>query len=509
MSIPEHNPSVPGVQLHPRRDYGIQSLLERSQLLFVTTTVMADVIIAGLGFATEDAGLIYCSVAILMFMIPAVIGLARRPKFDIFEPINIVAFSILFGTTMRAFYVLLAHERPRAHFLMMRQSFSEVNAHVLPVLLGVVLFCCGYLLRFPRFKMERMRIFRNYELGKYRFRLVTIVSMLITLVGILAFFVDFKVHFTLGLLTESQKRFTTYTTASGETVYGAGWETVISQATQFPFIIYAAAMLAKKIRVTPYSIGFAFFLFFVGSIVPYLASNRSSIIIILFSICVLAYYYRRLRLRSAMIAFATVIFVVASMGSIRAAGRVSEGQDALDWTVGSGNGFDTIRTAAVIGRVPSEHDYIRGASYEAIPFFWVPRAIWPDKPQVGLGAWTKRELFHEKWVTNAGWPPTVVGEAWINFGMAGVIIVLPLVGILFRQFYESCRPLLGRSLPITALYSVTVYRLGFNCFELDLSAGFVSILTTSTSLLLFLWLSKGRTRGRLHPVAVRTASAEI
>lgn len=487
--LPRPYPPQPAVRRRPK-SHGIETFLERSQLIFVGTTAIADLMLAGYGFATQNQGYIYCSVAVVMFMIPAVIGLARRPRFDVFEPINIVAFSILFGTTMRAFYVLFLPERSQARFLMMEQTFGEINEHVLLVLLGVALFCAGYLIRIPRAKLERWPVIGNYEISRSKLLIATTLALLITFVGIVAFFVDFRIPISWNLLFESQKRIAFYATAEGDTVYSGGWETTIAQTAQYPFLIYCTAMFAKKIPATPIRIALATILFFITSFVPYLASTRTSIILLLFSVCVVGYYYRRLPLRTAVLSFAAVIFVVAGMGTIRSAGRTAD-TSVLDWTVGSGNGFDTIRATAVIDRVPRVHDHLYGSSYLAIPFFWVPRAVWPAKPEVGLGAWTKRVLFHQRFVYNAGWPPSVVGEAWINFGLFGILLVLPLTGVFFRHIYESCRPFLGKSAAITALYGVTVYRLGFNCFELDLSVGLVSTFTSAVALLAFLWLAKG------------------
>jgi oligosaccharide repeat unit polymerase len=465
---------------------------------------------AAYGLISDNAGAVYSSISIVIFVIPALIGLSR-PKFDIFEPINVAAFSILFGTTLRSFYIILFPDRPRAEFLMMDQTFGEINSRVFLVLLGVISLCLGYIISSSRFPLEKLNFVKNYSLSRPKFTILVLLSIIITIIGIIAFLLDFHVHLSLNIydiLSESRKRTAQYINKSGQTVYGAGWETIVAQTTRFTFVIYAAGMLSRNMRVKLRRILIVIVLFILSSIVPFLTSTRTSIVLDLFTICVLAYYFNRLNLRTAIIGFAAVVFVVAGMGSIRAAGRASEGSDVIDFTIGSGNGFDTIRTTAIMERVPRDHDYKYGSSYIVIPFFFVPRAIWPDKPEVGLGAWTKRVLFHQKRVQNAGWPPTVVGEAWINFGLIGILVVPFLVGMFFRYIYESCRPLLGRSLPVTAVYSVAAYKLGFNCVELDLSVGLVSTFGVVVPLMFVLWLARGRggrplPRTAFSPVRVR------
>jgi oligosaccharide repeat unit polymerase len=78
---------------------------------------------------------------------------------------------------------------------------------------------------------------------------------------------------------------------------------------------------------------------------------------------------------------------------------------------------------------PSSHPYLYGTGY--VPgICWWPRALWPSKPvstaYVVSQMWLNKET--PEW--NLGLP--TMGEAYANFGVIGIIVVLFLVGRIIR-----------------------------------------------------------------------------
>lgn len=67
--------------------------------------------------------------------------------------------------------------------------------------------------------------------------------------------------------------------------------------------------------------------------------------------------------------------------------------------------------------------------------FWVPRVLWPGKPLdsgVEVGQWMSS--------VNVNLSSPLWAEAWINFGIAGVVVVFALLGLLGRRLDAGFRP---------------------------------------------------------------------
>lgn len=80
--------------------------------------------------------------------------------------------------------------------------------------------------------------------------------------------------------------------------------------------------------------------------------------------------------------------------------------------------------------VPSEHEYLRGQSYYRLAFAPIPRALWKGKPentQRIVGGWLMPYGPSVQTI-----PPGMQGDAYINFGFAGVW-VFALLGVLFAR----------------------------------------------------------------------------
>jgi len=80
-------------------------------------------------------------------------------------------------------------------------------------------------------------------------------------------------------------------------------------------------------------------------------------------------------------------------------------------------------------QIPAQHPYLYGSGY--VPgICWFPRVLWPSKP-FGTGFVTS-QLWYGKEVleTNLGLP--TMGEAYANFGIPGILVILFLIGRIVR-----------------------------------------------------------------------------
>ncbi len=136
----------------------------------------------------------------------------------------------------------------------------------------------------------------------------------------------------------------------------------------------------------------------------------------------------RIGLRAIILMIAgalTVLLLSAYMTVLR-------GTDAalLHQIVGSTYFLDINAAIMVTDQVESA-SYLMGESYGWWTFGWVPRAIWVDKPAIDLGVFLKRDVMDV--ATGGAFNVTGPGEAFMNFGWAGVF-----VGFVLGWIYRRC-----------------------------------------------------------------------
>ncbi len=116
----------------------------------------------------------------------------------------------------------------------------------------------------------------------------------------------------------------------------------------------------------------------------------------------------------------------AYMTSLRHGG---DGSRLFEQIVGSTYFLDVNAAVMVTDRVTPE-TYLIGHSYTWWSFGWVPRVFWVDKPAIDLGVFFKRDVMGV--ATGGAYNVTGPGEAFINFGWAGVGVGFVL-GWVFRK----------------------------------------------------------------------------
>jgi hypothetical protein len=115
--------------------------------------------------------------------------------------------------------------------------------------------------------------------------------------------------------------------------------------------------------------------------------------------------------------------------------------------------LDALSITSVIARdagdrVPFQHGWSLG--YIAIAY--VPRFVWPEKPWTTIGEWVTDNFGSGPMIESAT-GPSWVGEFYFNFGWAGVVIGMALLGAWFRWVHEC---FLGVDATIPSLFAGAV-----------------------------------------------------
>lgn len=447
------------------------------------------------GMISSNDGLVYLAAAFLASAIPLTVGVTRGKDFDPFEPINLVAFAIFFGTTIRAPWLMFS-DSSRADFLMMGTTFAQVSRNSPAILLSITALTLGYALARGRFRLERLEWVRSYRFDRQRLWFGIWLFALTSLFGTYLFMKSFGIDFSEGILSQSMKRFQAIAGDDGD-VYGAGYERYLALLSQHALILACGLMIVGVVKFRQHALVITL-LGFLSVLIPFLASSRTVLFVLAVNIFVIAYYFGKLKIWRLILFAVLAAQMFAFLGALRESNQVRRDFDEVDSSIatrvlGSGNSLDFVRTSAIIDRVPSVVDFEYGKTYAALASAYVPRAWWPEKPAVSLGPFVKDKIFGAR-TKLSGWPSGMIAEGWLNFGFVGLLIPMFLFGMLLRVIYESFKPSLGVSVPLTILYSVSVWRLGVGTIGVNFAHGLTQTINFFAPMLILLIIARAPTR---------------
>ncbi len=118
----------------------------------------------------------------------------------------------------------------------------------------------------------------------------------------------------------------------------------------------------------------------------------------------------------------------------RAAGTGTAVQFDSVWTTIATKDYDQFTMLANTLGYTQDHGLSWGQQALGPLFFWVPRVVWPDKPYdtgVEVGMWMNS--------VNLNLSAPLWAEAWINFGLIGLIVVFAGLGFLARRLDAGFR----------------------------------------------------------------------
>lgn len=438
----------------------------------------------------NEAGLLITigSFISLFAFAPFVLGLVR---FDLFSPLFLFAMSVTLGSALRVPYIVaFLDHNPRAQFLLFGETFENLVSSSLWVLVGVIAYVLGYLFNRKRLDLSRTKLNINYEISEKRLYLVSLLFGGFGAVMGVLFLFKAGIDLSSGLMSASDKASITYETGAGREIVGTGVERFLAKFAEYPFITLAVLFALKKLESRKLALLIICTLAVPVLLVPFLYSSRSGVIMSLLSITVALYYFGLVKAKHLMISFGVVLLIVHVMGSIRYENRSGTQTEhgVVDAFIGSGNGLDLIRTSGIIRRVPLHTDYLYGETYLYTFAVVVPRSVWPEKPETGLGPFIKSEVFGARVVDKNGWPSGMIGEAYLNFGHAGIVLVMWLFGWISALVYNSFRPFLGVSMGLTFLYAFVIWRFGFGMPGLNVAHAAGQLLTILVPSIIFLLL---------------------
>lgn len=138
----------------------------------------------------------------------------------------------------------------------------------------------------------------------------------------------------------------------------------------------------------------------------------------------------------------------------------------------------------IISSVPDRTPYLGGVTYLKPLLWWVPRSLWPEKPE-NITRLIVYEPRPHSFAGGTSQGVTMIGEMYWNLGLVGVVVGMYLFGLIARVIEVYARPH-TRSLPSVVFYALTVpmlfeqFRGGFDTILFNyLSASLIPLIVVS------------------------------
>jgi len=238
-------------------------------------------------------------------------------------------------------------------------------------------------------------------------------------------------------------------------------------------------------------------MFVIAAVFPFLTSARGPLIWLVLSSMIMWHYLRRpLSTNIVIIAAIMAVVVLSVMLNLRCRGFLDIGEvfslkGVVETLFGSRDFLDITTTAHIIAAIQDGRlDYAYGRTYFTWLYAPIPRTMWPEKPVVSIGWEIKRCVFGLYGL--GGIPPGSIGEAYWNFGYAGVVVMW-LLGAVIGWVYRSLRDYVSQNKNIALIYVYIFLLWAFRAFS-NSSSAIVNTLQTALPLILALYFVTWRSK---------------
>lgn len=105
--------------------------------------------------------------------------------------------------------------------------------------------------------------------------------------------------------------------------------------------------------------------------------------------------------------------------------------------------LSTFNQLTQVIRLVHDDGFYEGETIGYAVYVFIPRAIWPEKPEIAPGQWFARKLGHGMELGGTQFSNainmTIPGELYLNYGWLAVVLGMAGLGLLYFQFWELSR----------------------------------------------------------------------
>lgn len=414
----------------------------------------------------------------------------RRKDADFFEPVYLsTAYFCLLFIVRPVFDLALGSDFIGPAPILDMPTAEAFNKGLLYLIPCFILFLVGYYSRAGRTAARALpEVPASWSIPKFR-----LYAPLFVLTGILSYYF-LVAHFGGMNYYISNKQETL--TAGGQGYYLAG----LSLLFQVFIVGFTITLKDGKERFSTYAVMLPIVL-----VIGFLSGAKELFLLPVFSVLITINYLKK-KVRPLVFVLIASVFmavVVPVFNTYRHINDFFELQTKVEELVertdpekmardsmGRFYGIDSV--AIIIRDTPGVMDYQYGKTLLPVALFWIPRQIWSEKPVVSFGKVFGATYLHE-WFFNTGTAasPTILGEAYINWHLAGMMLTALVFGVVLRASYEYLI-INNRGGPAVFIFSCVFLYL-FKFWEMDFSI-FDNLFVSIASCALFIFLMGGKRR---------------
>ncbi|AFY54853.1 hypothetical protein Riv7116_2337 [Rivularia sp. PCC 7116] len=383
---------------------------------------------------------------LFLFIIPAlplITGISNSLA-PLGGPLVIISLQLFLGATLKSLYLIF-----NKHLFLttpwLNRSVSAYETAIVFMFLFSFLICFGYL--FASYVERKKRLKLKFITSNFNFTSEN-KSFILLIIGIVSFFIVASIFiWKRGLLGRSLldiiigANISKVDKIEGVKNFGNtnAFITIFFVLPRTCFFLFYANVI-KNSKIFIYKLGFSVTLILTFMEII-LRGKRDAFAHVFLSLLIMAGFIRKKimlkEIRTYSLFIAVSIFLFSLITYLRGSGTTSIELSNLNYNkqflepVLASTYFTDVNILASIIERMENLQFMYGDSYLMFFTGLIPRAFWPDKPAISLGLFVKSQILLRPG-TLGGVPPTMPGEAFINFGWYGLGIAL-LYGYLLRK----------------------------------------------------------------------------
>lgn len=399
----------------------------------------------------------------LACLVPVFRTILIRKSIDVFEPIYpFVGFYFLLFVVKPIFLISTSHP------LVETDAFSLA---IFYALIGLVMFYIGYYVKLGAIVSRYIpSLGTNWSRSRLKLTVITLATISISLLLFFMYVVTgkgilFHLTYSLQVVHEYLKM-------------GGFWVTgVIGLTSTIFFILYAYSISAKK-RISTIILS-TFFLMAIG--VTLLQGTRAPIIVLLAVPIILRHYFleKKIKVKHLIVVLPILFILLTVLNHFRNFGLDMITYLSLEYhihiygtIIADLIPFNTLVT--IIESVPEKVGFQYGLFYLYLFISWIPRALWPGKPIVGVEWFITETIFGHNPLEMPTLTPTLIGDLYLNASIPAIIIGMFIWGIFWKMVY-SYLLIHKKNIGIVLIYAILLLS-GINMLRVSFSAFVASTL---------------------------------
>lgn len=343
------------------------------------------------------------------------------------------------------FFALYTLPWPILTYLSKQPSLSDVRptgvetiTHALLLsLLGLAFFYVGYHMRIGKALAQRLPLFAVASKGRLLLSMVFLLFVSLTLVGLfLGVIGGLQAYISAGYLG-------LYQLEQGLEYFAVGFNLL---STTLLLLYY----VAHERRT--HGLLLLFIILFVGiSALLFVAGRRRYLLTLIFAMLIYRHYaVRRFSLKQVVL-LGIISFTLMSLWGVLRAIPLEQILTERTWTAlrqlsladlfyavtGRGEfSLSWLHLPEVMEEIANgDLHYLLGISYLQTPLIFVPRLLYPDRPPT-LSEWYVSAYYPDIVAQGGGRGFFFLAEAYLNFSVVGIFLLMLLAGIVFRTAYS-------------------------------------------------------------------------